>query len=327
MKRSIIVTFLVSFLITFVVGCALFTVFTDHYGMMRNMGLPGLSQLLILFEVSLFIAALFSTLNYIENQHIVQSYEQDISRLIRNETPENKELAQISNRMSDLSAELQKLSTENSVEKASVIEEERRRISRELHDSVSQELFAATMILSSVTDSGDSISADQIQAQTKLALKILHEAQNEMRALLLHLRPTELAGKSLVSGLRGLIDELSEKISSNINYKLAEVSADSSVEDNLFRMAQEILSNALRHSQAESIDVGLYENGNNIFLEIKDNGLGFDPTKVKQASYGLKNLHERALLLGGECQVISAPNKGTIVEIRVPKVENKIRTS
>jgi NarL family two-component system sensor histidine kinase LiaS len=318
------VTFLISFLATFVAGYALLTLMTSENGgynvRMMMMGTVGinLTPLVMLFEVSLLMAAIFSALNYLENRRIIQSYDRDIERLSKNEQPENEELEKVLARVQQLSAELQKLSADKTATRSAIVEEERKRISRELHDSVSQELFAAAMILSAVTDIQQPIATEQMQTQTRLALKILHEAQNEMRALLLHLRPTELDGKSLVSGLRGLIDELSAKISSNINYKLSEIESSPNVEDNLFRMAQEILSNALRHSQAENIEISLQEKGHNIFLKIKDDGIGFEPTKVKQASYGLKNLSERALLLGGDCSILSKPGEGTQVEIRIP---------
>ena len=327
MKRSIGITFGISFLVTFVVGIALFSMLGTPdlpQGMMGSMmqdyNLPDWSHLLIIFEISLLIAALFTALNYVENQRIVRHYEKDIERLQQNERPENENLAAVGKRAAELSAEIQRLSAEETSVRAEIVEEERKRISRELHDSVSQELFAATMILSAVTEAGDSVSSDQIQTQTALALKILQEAQNEMRALLLHLRPTELSGQTLVAGLRGLIEELSAKISSNINYKLSDVEASATVEDNLFRMAQEILSNTLRHSQAENIDISLREQGGLILFKIRDDGVGFNPDEIKQASYGLKNLEERALLLGGEIAVTSQPNQGTTVEIRVPKV-------
>ncbi|MDR0300539.1 MAG: sensor histidine kinase, partial [Streptococcaceae bacterium] len=159
------------------------------------------------------------------------------------------------------------------------------------------------------------------QAQTSLALKILHEAQNEMRALLLHLRPIELEGKSLSIGLTSLINELTAKISANINYRLDDVHSTANIEDNFFRMAQEILSNTLRHAHAENIDISLRESTDNIILTMSDDGIGFDETETRTTSYGLSNLKERALLLGGRCKIITAPGRGTKVEIRIPKVD------
>ena len=253
---------------------------------------------------------------------IQQKFQDDIKLLEENQQPESPELQAVHDKIMNMSAELQELSKQKSADKAEIIELERKRISRELHDSVSQELFAATMILSSVAGSTQSLSKEQIETQTQLVLKVLHSAQNEMRALLLHLRPVELDGKSLAEGLSALTDELQAKISANITVKLADIEATSNIEDNLFRMAQEILSNTLRHSQAEHIEVSLRETQENIFLKIADDGVGFDvSTSDKTASYGLANIKERALLIGGDAKVISAPGSGTTVEIIIPKAK------
>ncbi len=312
MKKSLFTTFLAVFSIILIMYLLLF--------IMMNSGQPlgGLNTaniirelrdnfygLWIFISVAGLLALIFTLFNHIENMAIQQKFQDDIKLLEENQQPE-----------------LQELSKQKSADKAEIIELERKRISRELHDSVSQELFAATMILSSVAGSTQNLTKEQIETQTQLVLKVLHSAQNEMRALLLHLRPVELDGKSLAEGLSALTDELQAKISANITVKLADIEATSNVEDNLFRMAQEILSNTLRHSQAEHIEVSLRESLGNIFLKIADDGVGFDvSTSDKTASYGLANIKERALLIGGDAKVISAPGAGTTVEIIIPKAK------
>jgi len=315
MRRSILATFVVTFLVVFVIGAAVLVNLTGH-------GAVNWSRIWLIAGVSAVIAGIFTVFNLLENQRIERGYEADIARLTRNESPENEQLQDVQERVRRLTAELQSLSEEETAVRAEIVEGERQRISRELHDSVSQELFAATMILSSVTEAASNVTEAQKMTQTKLALKILHEAQNEMRALLLHLRPTELDGKSLVNGLTDLTNELAEKVAVGISYKLSDIKASSTIEDNLFRMAQEILSNALRHANAENIRLELRDDANNIFLNITDDGVGFDKEAVKQASYGLSNLKERALLLGGDCQFDTARGQGTRVKIRIPKVKD-----
>jgi len=318
MKKSIVTTFIVCFVLLFTLSLTVFLFFQPDSLRLGMMG-GGMMRLWMLLLISGLVALLITALNFADNQRLRRDFTADIERLTVNEKPVNPELARIQKHIANLSGELQRLSNPNTALKAEIIEGERKRISRELHDSVSQELFAATMILSSVEGSTDLAT---VQAQTSLSLKILHEAQNEMRALLLHLRPIELDGKSLSLGLTALVNELTAKVSANINYRLDEVQASSVIEDNLFRMAQEILSNTLRHAQAENIDITLRENAGNILLTIHDDGVGFDPDQVNaenSASYGLSNLTERALLLGGVCQISSQPNQGTTVEIRVPK--------
>ncbi|MFC4652359.1 sensor histidine kinase [Lactococcus nasutitermitis] len=321
MKKSILTTFTAVFLIIVVVDVLqlLITNTTPMTGMMNQVS-NNLYYLWIFLSVAGVLALVFTIFNYVENAKIKQEFTEDVKRLEQNQQPANPELQIVHEKIMNMSNELQELSKQKSVDKAEIIETERKRISRELHDSVSQELFAATMILSSVT-TANNLSEEQVMTQTTLVLKVLHEAQNEMRALLLHLRPVELDGKSLVQGLTALTDELSAKISANINIKLSDISASSNIEDNLFRTAQEILSNTLRHSQADNIDVSLNEKYGNIILRIADDGVGFDTSDEKSASYGLANIKERALLLGGDAKVVSAPNQGTIVEVRIPKIE------
>ncbi|MDR0199398.1 MAG: sensor histidine kinase [Streptococcaceae bacterium] len=323
MRNSILRTFIVSFLVTFIVGFTLLSALTDTSstsGMMMQASAVSfdVSKLTLIFEISLVVAILFTAYNAWENNSIATSYKEDIARLEKNEAPKNPDLLVLAKQLADLQAELQAVSADETATRATIIEEERKRFARELHDSVSQELFATTMILSAVSSNK---SPESNQTQTDLALKILHEAQNEMRAMLLHLRPTELEGKSLVEGLRGLIEELAAKVSSKIDYRLDDVAASVTIEDNLFRMSQEILSNTLRHAKAEHINVRLFEEKRTIILKITDDGIGFEEDVQKSASYGLKNLQERALLLGGTCHIQTAPNAGTSVEVRIPKIE------
>ncbi len=330
MKKSIITTFISTFLIIVVVDLLLFllTNGSGSPGMsgMMNQVSGNLYELWIFVSVAGVLALIFTLFNYLENVKIQQDFLNDVKRLEQNQKPTAPELQVIHEKIMKMSTELQELSKQKSADKAEIIETERKRISRELHDSVSQELFAATMILSSVAGSTQNLSKEQIETQTQLVLKVLHSAQNEMRALLLHLRPVELDGKNLAAGLSALTDELQAKISANINVKLSDIEASSNIEDNLFRMAQEILSNTLRHSQADNIEVSLRENYGNIVLRIADDGVGFDPTgNEKSASYGLANIKERALLLGGDAKVISARNQGTTVEVRIPKISGSKR--
>ncbi|WP_158006657.1 sensor histidine kinase [Floricoccus penangensis] len=234
---------------------------------------------------------------------------------------ENPDINSVSQRIQELTKQLQDATREDTVKQVEIVTEERKRISRELHDSVSQQLFAATMILSGVVGN-KKLSSEQMTTQVNLVLKILHEAQNEMRALLLHLRPVELNGKSLIEGIGGLVDELQAKISGKISWVYDnDINLSRTVEDNIFRIMQELLSNALRHSKASNINISLLNSGNNVILKVEDDGVGFDTNQTKSASYGLKNIRERSVLLGGDAKIISAPNQGTSIEIRIPKNE------
>ncbi|MCL2858547.1 MAG: histidine kinase, partial [Streptococcaceae bacterium] len=242
MKTSIIRTFALVFSVIIIVGLLCITLISGlDFNQIVEHFKGNVYGLWVFVSVAAALALILTIFNYFENNQLQEKQKRNLQALVNNQKPDENdtEMMVIYNRMSSLSNQLQELSNQQSADKAEIIETERKRISRELHDSVSQELFAATMILSSVT--GDEVSVanmskDQILAQTNLVQKILHEAQSEMRALLLHLRPIELEGKSLSEGLTGLTDELQAKISAHISVKLSDIKASSNIEDNLFRM-------------------------------------------------------------------------------------------
>ena len=311
-KRSIVTTFTSCFLINLGALIALVS--------LLNINLFDFKTTWVILTVSAMLTLLYIVFFWIQYDEQKKGLTQDIEKILNNEKPDYEQLQALAKRQEEMSSELQTLSVAKNADQEAIIEAERIRISRELHDSVSQELFAATMILSSVVDN-PSLTTKQITSQTTLTLKILHEAQDEMRALLLHLRPSELADKSLTEGLNMLVDELQAKISAKISASVAEIKADKNIENNIFRMTQELLSNTLRHAKAQHIDISFSQTVGTLVLIVKDDGVGFDTTIEKTASQGLKNIKERTLSLGGTVEWQSAPGSGTTVKIMIPKIK------
>ena len=132
-----------------------------------------------------------------------------------------EQTAALSERLEKLSLEVQQLGSKpqflGTETKEQVIQEERRRIARELHDSVSQQLFAAMMMISALNERADKFDEKE-QKQLKMIEHVLSQAQSEMRALLLHLRPISLESKSLKSGIEGLLVELQTKVQMKIHW-------------------------------------------------------------------------------------------------------------
>ena len=219
---------------------------------------------------------------------------------------------------------LQKQTTEKVEANDTVVQErlviERQRLARELHDSVSQQLFAASMMLSALTEQQTEQAATK---QIEQVEKIVQQAQLEMRALLLHLRPVALRNKSLSEGLEDLIIELQEKVYFDITYQIEQLSLGKAEEDHLFRIAQEALSNTLRHAKATDVELLLIERDDHVILRIQDNGLGFSVDDDKMSSYGLRNIAERAVEIGCTYKIVSVPNEGTIVEVKVPQIRGE----
>ncbi|SFB86303.1 two-component system, NarL family, sensor histidine kinase LiaS [Alkalibacterium subtropicum] len=203
--------------------------------------------------------------------------------------------------------------------KNDILENERKRIARELHDSVSQQLFAASMMLSAVNQQVSDCPEPVIR-QLKMVEQTINASQTEMRALLLHLRPVQLDGKSLKQGIEQLLKELSSKIEVEIHYQIEKITMPAVMEDHFFRILQELLSNVLRHAKAKVLEVYLTQNSSGIQLKVNDDGVGFNVDNKKAGSYGLHNIKERIEGMGGSVKIVSLPNFGTRIEINVPLV-------
>jgi len=196
--------------------------------------------------------------------------------------------------------------------------EERQRLARELHDAVSQQLFAISMTATAVSRTIER-DWEKARAQVQLIEEMASVAQSEMRALLLHLRPVHLDGKSVGQALTSLIQELQQKIPMNIDTDIdTTIVMQQDAEDHLFRIAQEALSNTLRHSKAENMKIQLYRKGNEVHMLLADDGVGFNQSSRKQGSYGLLTMEERVRELGGLFRLMSEPDEGTTIYIVIP---------
>lgn len=231
-------------------------------------------------------------------------------------------------RIRELEKEIQSLAiTPNLVEnetKEQILTKERKRFARELHDSVSQDLFASMIMMSALEKQiqNNKIDLKQVDSRLKIILTALSEAQNEMRALLLHLRPLALEDKTLRQGIMHLINDLETKVKAKIFFDIDEIDLNRNIEDHIFRMLQEIISNILRHARATQISIYLKKTSKNVILRVEDNGVGFDLNQKNNRSYGLKNLRERAASIGGTFKIVSLKERGTGITIKIPVIEN-----
>jgi len=231
----------------------------------------------------------------------------------------DKNMMRLSHKMRKLTKDLQKTENAQALQSRDIIKKERGRIARDLHDTVSQELFAASMILSGVSQMADQLSKEDLHNQIQAVEAMLTDAQNDMRVLLLHLRPTELENKTLQEGLQMILKELTDKSNIHVVYKDMVKKVPKRIENNLFRIAQEFISNTLKHAKASQIEVYLYQNSQEIQLKMLDNGVGYDlNASTDEMSYGLKNIQERVDEMAGTVQFLSATGKGTSIDVRVP---------
>ncbi len=195
---------------------------------------------------------------------------------------------------------------------------ERARISRELHDAVSQELFSLRMLVGGIQRAlpSDSPLVPQIATLQQMATTMIRE----MRALLLELRPTQLEHLGLCDALEDLAAAYRTRLGITVTTAVRAVSLSSQTEQALLRIAQEALSNAARHADASAITLELVPQDQSGMLTITDNGQGFDLTSDKtQHSLGLRSMQERAQELGGSLMVASTPGQGTRVQVTFPQ--------
>ncbi|MEE3738433.1 sensor histidine kinase [Streptococcus uberis] len=279
------------------------------------------SILLLIVSVTLLLLLLWILLEDISKRGI----NQNLRRILNNqpikleETSElNINLIRLSKKMFHMTNSLQKKESAYILDTQKIVQRERKRIARDLHDTVSQELFASSMILSGISMSLDHLEKEELNNQILTVEAMLQNAQKDLRVLLLHLRPTELANRTLREGIDMILKELTDKSDIEVIYKENISKLPKSVEDNLFRIAQEFISNTLKHAKASQLEVYLKQTKNEVQLKMIDNGVGFDMDEVRDLSYGLKNIGDCVDDLAGTFNLISQKGKGVSMDIRLP---------
>ena len=205
-------------------------------------------------------------------------------------------------------------------------EDERRMISRELHDRLGQDLSSAKIALETLFDHQPAVSPEIQQKVSKLA-SVLDRTIYAVRDLAYDLRPPGLDEMGIVQALAMYCSDFSEKSGIHVDYQSAgieKVKLDFNMRINLYRMVQEGLSNIHKHAEATRAVVKLTGAYPHIFLRIEDNGKGFDLEKRtreidSEKRMGLRSLQERTNLLGGSMIVKSNLGQGTKILIKLPK--------
>jgi two-component system sensor histidine kinase DegS len=204
-------------------------------------------------------------------------------------------------------------------------EDERRRLARDLHDGPAQSLSAAVfgvdLALATLERAPESARDELLHAR-----ELLREALNELRAMMFGLRPRLLEEKGLgpaLEALAGMAPLWGPGVTVKITGQPNRLADD--VELALYRIAQEAITNARKHSAAREIHVILDVGAESAVLTVTDNGQGFPPRRIRPTSghgEGVPGMRERAELLGGTLQIESAPGKGTQVLATLPLAEH-----
>lgn len=197
--------------------------------------------------------------------------------------------------------------------------EERQRLARELHDSVTQALYsvnlyaeAARMALSA---GKAEIAADNLQELRNMA----REAMLDMRLLIFELHPPALEEEGLASALQARLEAVEARSGLQSEFYIkGEMRLPLSVEEELYRIAQEALTNAVKHARAQKVIVRLYAEHDHFCLEVQDDGRGFDPVAAEQSGgLGLRSIEERVQRIHGEMTIDSEPGEGTTLRVEV----------
>src|SRR6476646_7981725 len=190
--------------------------------------------------------------------------------------------------------------------------EERKRLARELHDSVTQTLFSIGLTAEA--------AAELVEADPARARDQLGHLQELTRTAMLEMRPAELETEGLAAALRKHVDVLRRRHTQEIEVEVdGERRLPPDVEKGLLRIAQEALGNALRHSGAQHVTLRLAARDSLVALRVADDGRGFDPEEAVTRSrrLGLTSMRERAEALGGTLAIESTPGEGTTIEVEV----------
>jgi signal transduction histidine kinase len=209
------------------------------------------------------------------------------------------------------------------VARSRAVEEERERLARELHDSVSQAIYGVALgarsTLAMLRRGGD---GDGAVAALEEVVAMADTALSEMRELLVELHPGTLFDEGLCGALQRVAAAMGSR-HRGVDVEcppFAEPELSRAAREALYRIAQEALRNAVRHARPGRITVRLLEAPDTLTLEVADDGDGFDPAAVPPGHLGLVSMRERAARAGGRLQIRSTPGRGTTVRASLPRV-------
>lgn len=205
---------------------------------------------------------------------------------------------------------------------AAAVDAERHRIARELHDSVTQKLYSVSFLAEAVPRQLDA-DPDQARDTVRSMRQVLLSSLAELRTLLFELQPDALHAAPLPTLIGQLADMFGAAAPISVETRLELVRPlPPDVKVGIYRITQEALSNAMRHSHADVVTVELHETDGTVELVVRDQGVGFDPT-IAIGGHGLANVRRRAASLGADLDIESAPGIGTAVVVQWDATEGR----
>ena len=194
-------------------------------------------------------------------------------------------------------------------------ETERKRLAEDLHDSVGQVLSAIKLNLHRLDKIIENDDPKNLLSDTR---KLTDECIQEIRNIIHNVLPPVLTDFGLTDALQALCEKLGQNTDINITFtkNLPDERFPSEIEVTLYRIAQELFGNAVKHSGATAIQLVLSKENHSLTMSFSDNGVGFDMDNVKHG-FGLKNLESRAQFINGKIQTYTKPHNGTLTTVKV----------
>ncbi len=198
-------------------------------------------------------------------------------------------------------------------------ERDRQLVAYEIHDGIVQDMTAASMFLQAAASA---IPADKEAAKSSFekALRLVRESIDEARRQINGLRPPVLEDEGLVKAIDSLAEETAAKYDLPVTFQhdVRFERIAPALELSVYRVVQEALNNARRHSQTPRVEITLVQEDDSLAISVVDFGVGFDISGVPRGRCGLTGIQERARILGGSADITSEPGKGTRIHVRLP---------
>lgn len=200
--------------------------------------------------------------------------------------------------------------------------EERQRLARELHDSVTQSVYSVTLLAEAVAELLAMGNLERALNRLGRLQETAQEALKEMRLLVFELRPPVLDREGLVAALQNRLELVESRAGVRTELDVqGERRLPTVMESELYQIAHEALNNALKHAGAKRVSVRLRIGEGSVRLDVEDDGTGFDPQRIERRGMGLSTMRERARRIGALLTMESAPGNGTRVSVEVADLQ------
>jgi signal transduction histidine kinase len=272
-------------------------IFGLHFGMIWSFTEPGSPAFLGGLTVTLIQTIVFLAVGF------------SISYLISRLKEQQQSLAEANTRLAHHASTLEHLATSR----------ERNRVARELHDTLAHTLSGLSVQLEAVKAYWD-VDPQKARSTLEGSLKAAHSGLGETRRALQALRASPLDDLGLSLAVRTMVEDAAARANLALNFSVADKlpSLSPDVEQCIYRVAQEAVTNMAKHAKAKTLTVNLEPTEERVTLTVHDDGVGFDVEKKDEANrYGLQGMQERAQLAGGQLTVTSKPGEGTTVKLVV----------